>query len=220
MHISNYKIAKFIDHTLLIPNIVLEDIRKICLDAMEYNFAGVCVNPIWIKEVSRMLSNSNVLPITVIGFPLGATTTNVKVFETQEAIQAGAMEIDMVINISALIENNLEIVKNDIYKVVQAAAGKPVKAIIETSLLSNRQKIIACKLAQEAGASFIKTSTGFSVSGAKIEDIKLIRHTIGDLMGIKASGGIRTRKDAANMLEAGANRIGSSASVFICETNE
>lgn len=205
---------------MLIPNIVLEDIRKICLDAMEYNFAGVCVNPIWIKEVSRMLSNSNVLPITVIGFPLGATTTNVKVFETQEAIQAGAMEIDMVINISALIENNLEIVKNDIYKVVQAAAGKPVKAIIETSLLSNRQKIIACKLAQEAGASFIKTSTGFSVSGAKIEDIKLIRHTIGDLMGIKASGGIRTRKDAANMLEAGANRIGSSASVFICETNE
>lgn len=205
---------------MLIPNIVLEDIRKICLDAMEYNFAGVCVNPIWIKEVSRMLSNSNVLPITVIGFPLGATTTNVKVFETQEAIQAGAMEIDMVINISALIENNLEIVKNDIYKVVQAAAGKPVKAIIETSLLSNRQKIIACQLAQEAGASFIKTSTGFSVSGAKIEDIKLIRHTIGDLMGIKASGGIRTRKDAANMLEAGANRIGSSASVFICETNE
>lgn len=220
MHISTHKIAKTIDHTLIAPWITSEEIEKACKDAKEYGFFSVCVNSIWINKISVLLSGSGVLPITVIGFPLGSVTTAVKVFETQEAIRLGALEIDMVMNIGALLEGNFEIVFNDIQEVVQAASGNIVKVIIETSLLKKKQKETACRLAKEAGANFIKTSTGFSKSGANTEDIRLIRQTIGDSMLIKASGGIRTRKDAISMLEAGADRIGTSASIFICENNE
>ncbi len=212
------ELARMIDHTILKPEAKGEDIKKICDEALEYNFASVCVNPTRVKEAYEILKGSEVKVCTVIGFPLGATTTNTKVFETKDAIANGATEVDMVINIGRLKDKDYDFVKEDIKSVVEAAKGKALtKVIIETCLLTDEEKVIACKLAKEAGADFVKTSTGFSTGGATKEDIKLMRETVGPDLGVKASGGVRSLKDAEDMIENGATRIGASASIAICE---
>lgn len=212
------QLAKMIDHTILKPEATKKEIEKLCNEALEYNFASVCVNPTRVKEVYEILKDSDVKVCTVIGFPLGATTTNVKVFETKDAIENGATEVDMVINIGRLKEKDYDFVKEDIKGVVDAAKGKALtKVIIETCLLTDEEKVVACKLAKEAGADFVKTSTGFSTGGALKEDIKLMRETVGPELGVKASGGVRTLEDAEAMIENGATRIGASASIKICE---
>ncbi len=211
-------LAKYIDHTLLKPESTREDIRRICEEAKQYNTASVCVNPFWIGFVAEQLKGTDIKPCCVIGFPLGATLPEVKAFETAAAIRDGAKEVDMVINVGALRGAEFETVYEDIKAVVDAAAGKAlVKVIIETCLLTDEQKVLACKLAKQAGADFVKTSTGFSTSGAKVEDIRLMRETVGPEMGVKASGGVRTKADAEAMIEAGATRIGASSSKKIIE---
>ncbi len=215
------ELAKMIDHTLLKPEATSEGIKKLCEEAVKYNFASVCVNPGRVKEAYEIVKNSEVKVCTVIGFPLGATTTEVKVFETKDAIQNGATEVDMVINVGRLKDKDYDFVKEDIKAVVEAAKGKALtKVIIETCLLTDEEKVIACKLSKEAGADFVKTSTGFSTGGATGEDIKLMRETVGENMGVKASGGVRSLKDALVMIENGATRIGASASIAICEGTE
>ena len=212
------ELARMIDHTILKPEAKGEDVKKICDEALEYKFASVCVNPTRVKEAYEILKGSEVKVCTVIGFPLGATTTNTKVFETKDAIANGATEVDMVINIGRLKDKDYDFVKEDIKSVVEAAKGKALtKVIIETCLLTDEEKVIACKLAKEAGADFVKTSTGFSTGGATGEDIKLMRETVGPDLGVKASGGVRSLKDAEDMIENGATRIGASASIAICE---
>lgn len=212
------ELARMIDHTILKPEAKGEDVKKICDEALEYKFASVCVNPTRVKEAYEILKGSEVKVCTVIGFPLGATTTNTKVFETKDAIENGATEVDMVINIGRLKDKDYDFVKEDIKSVVEAAKGKALtKVIIETCLLTDEEKVIACKLAKEAGADFVKTSTGFSTGGATKEDIKLMRETVGPDLGVKASGGVRSLKDAEDMIENGATRIGASASIAICE---
>ena len=212
------ELARMIDHTILKPEAKGEDVKKICDEALEYKFASVCVNPTRVKEAYEILKGSEVKVCTVIGFPLGATTTNTKVFETKDAIANGATEVDMVINIGRLKDKDYDFVKEDIKSVVEAAKGKALtKVIIETCLLTDEEKVIACKLAKEAGADFVKTSTGFSTGGATKEDIKLMRETVGSDLGVKASGGVRSLKDAEDMIENGATRIGASASIAICE---
>lgn len=212
------QLAKMIDHTNLKPEATSKEIKKLCEEALQYNFASVCVNPTRVKEAYEMLKDSEVKVCTVIGFPLGATTTKVKVFETKDAIENGATEVDMVINIGRLKEKDYDFVKQDIKSVVDAAKGKALtKVIIETCLLTDEEKVVACKLAKEAGADFVKTSTGFSTGGALKEDIKLMRETVGQELGVKASGGVRTLEDAKAMIENGATRIGASASIKICE---
>lgn len=214
-------IAKIIDHTILKPEASEEAVKRICEEALKYKFASVCVNPTNVELVAEILKNSEVKVCTVIGFPLGANTTEVKVFETEDAIKRGAQEVDMVINIGKLKSGHFEYVRNDIKAVVNAAKGKALtKVIIETCLLNNEEKILACKLAKEAGADFVKTSTGFSSGGATPEDVKLMRDTVGMDMGVKASGGVRNRTDAENVIKAGASRIGASASVAICTNQE
>lgn len=211
-------IAILIDHTILKPEATKDEVKQLCAEAIQYNFASVCVNPSMVKLASIALEGTEVDVCTVIGFPLGATTSEVKAFETKNAIENGATEVDMVINIGKLKDNDIKYVKNDIIAVVEAAKGKALtKVIIETSLLTNEEKVIACKLAKEAGADFVKTSTGFSTGGATAEDIKLMRETVGSEMGVKASGGVRTREDAIKMINSGATRIGASASIAICE---
>ncbi|KAJ53374.1 deoxyribose-phosphate aldolase [Clostridium tetanomorphum] len=212
------ELAAMIDHTLLKPEADLSSIKRICEEALKYNFASVCINPCNVKVASDILNGSKVKVCTVIGFPLGATTTAVKVFEAEEAVKNGAEEVDMVINIGRLKDKDYEYVKNDIKSVVQTVKGKAlIKVIIETCLLSNEEKVIICKIAKEAGADYVKTSTGFSTGGATISDIKLMRDTVGNDMGVKASGGVRTYEDSLSMIEAGATRIGASASIQICE---
>jgi len=212
------EMAKFIDHTLLKPEATEEQITVICKEALENKFASVCINPSQVVLCSKLLKNSGVKVCTVIGFPLGATTTAVKAFEAEEAIKNGAEEVDMVINIGKLKEKEYNYVKNEIMAIVKVAKGKALtKVIIETCLLTDEEKVIACKLAKEAGADFVKTSTGFSTGGATAADIKLMRETVGTELGVKASGGVRTRKDALAMIEAGASRIGASASIAICK---
>ncbi|SJZ78512.1 deoxyribose-phosphate aldolase [Garciella nitratireducens] len=209
-------IARYIDHTLLKPEVSKQQIEKLCQEAKEYGFYSVCVNPIWVKEAANQLKNSNVKVCTVIGFPLGATTSEVKAFETQNAIDNGASEVDMVIAIGKLKAGEYTAVQQDISAVVNAAKGKAlVKVIIETCLLTDQEKVKACQLAVEAGADYVKTSTGFSTGGAKIEDIRIMRKTVGNDIGVKASGGIRDRETALKMIEAGASRIGASASIAI-----
>lgn len=208
-------IAKYIDHTLLKPNATKEDIVKLCKEAIEHKFKGVCVNSFYIPLIAELLEGEEPIPISVVGFPFGATLSSSKAFEAKEAVSAGAEEIDMVINIGALKEKQYNLVYDDICAVVSECKPCPVKVIIETCFLEKDEKIIACALAKVAGASFIKTSTGFGEGGAKIEDIALIRSIVGDNMQIKASGGIRTYQDALKMIEAGAKRIGSSNSVNI-----
>lgn len=210
------ELEKYIDHTLLRADAKTDEIRKLCAEAKEYGFFSVCVNPCFVEFCSRELQGSDVKVCTVIGFPLGASTSKVKAFETADAVERGAEEIDMVINISALKEGDEDLVRRDIEAVVAAAKGKAlVKVIIETCLLTEEEKIRACILAKKAGADYVKTSTGFGSGGAIAEDIRLMRETVGQEMGVKASGGVRTTQDAQKMIESGASRIGASASVAI-----
>ena len=212
------ELAKYIDHTLLKPESTRADIARVCEEAMHYNTASVCVNPCWIGFVAEQLKGTDIKPCCVIGFPLGATLPEVKAYETAAAIRDGAKEVDMVINVGALRGAEFETVYEDIKAVVDAAAGKAlVKVIIETCLLTDEEKVIACKLAKQAGADYVKTSTGFSTGGAKVEDIRLMRETVGPEMGVKASGGVRTKADAEAMIAAGATRIGASSSKKIIE---
>jgi len=209
-------IAKYIDHTILKPETQKEEIRKICDEAKEHGFFSVCVNGANVAFAYDQLKGSNVKVAAVVGFPLGAMTAEAKAFETNNVIEKGAAEIDMVINIGALKEGNEEEVLNDIKAVVDAAGTRAiVKVIIETCLLNKEEKILACNLAKKAGAHFVKTSTGFSTGGATVEDIKLMRETVGPEIGVKASGGVRDLETAKSMIEAGATRIGASSSVSI-----
>lgn len=210
--------SKMIDHTLLKPDAREEQVNKIIEEALKYEFASVCVNPTWVKFAAEKLKNSKVAVCTVIGFPLGAGTTNTKVFEAKDAILNGADEIDMVINIGALKDKKDDFVEKEISEVVKTARGKAlVKVIIETCLLSDEEKVRACRLAVNAGADFVKTSTGFSTGGATAEDVKLMRKTVGEGTGVKASGGIHSKAEMDTMIKAGANRIGASAGVKIME---
>jgi len=210
------EIAKYIDHTLLKADATKSQIETLCNEAKEYGFFSVCVNPTWVPFAANILEGSDVKVCTVIGFPLGATTSETKAFETVNAIHNGAKEVDMVINIGALKSGDLDAVKNDIEAVVNAAKGQAlVKVIIETSLLTDDEKKTACRLAVEAGADYVKTSTGFSTGGATAADIQLMRKTVGPEIGVKASGGVRTAADAKAMIEAGASRIGASSGVAI-----
>ena len=209
--------AKFIDHTQLKPESTREQIDKIINEAKEYGFKSICVNPTHVKYSAEQLKGTDVLVCTVIGFPLGASTKEVKAFETKNAIENGASEIDMVINIGALKDGRLDEVKDDIDSVVKASNGKTVKVIIETVLLSDEEKVTACKIAKEAGADFVKTSTGFAGGGATASDVKLMKDTVGEALEVKASGGVRNLEDFNNMLEAGATRIGASAGVQIIQ---
>ena len=212
------ELAKMIDHTILKPEATEKEVEKLCKEALEYNFASVCINPSMVEKAAEMLKGSDVKVCTVIGFPLGATTTEVKAFETEDVIKKGATEVDMVINVGKLKEGNLTYVKKDIEAVVNSAKGKALtKVIIETCLLTDEEKVTACKLSKEAGADFVKTSTGFSTGGATAKDIKLMRETVGEELGVKASGGVRSLEDAELMIENGASRIGASASIAICE---
>lgn len=214
----NKDYAAFIDHTLLKAETTEQEIVTLCDEAREYSFASVCVNPTWVKTASEQLKGSPVKTCTVIGFPLGATTSEVKRYETENAIANGATEIDMVVNIGALRSGQDKLVKEDIEAVVKAAQGKAlVKVIIETSLLTDDEKRKACELAKEAGADFVKTSTGFSTGGATAEDVKLMRGVVGPEMGVKASGGVRSFDDMKRMIEAGATRIGASSGVQIMQ---
>lgn len=211
-------IASYIDHTLLKAEATKEQIVQICKEAAQYNFASVCVNPAWVATAAKELADSTVKVCTVIGFPLGASTSETKAFETKDAIAKGAGEIDMVINIGALKSGDTELVKNDIAAVVEAAKGKAiVKVIIETSLLTDEEKVTASRLTKEAGADFVKTSTGFSTGGATVADVKLMRETVGPDLGVKASGGVRSLEDLEAMVEAGATRIGASSGVKIMQ---
>lgn len=216
MKMESKQLAAMIDHTVLKPNAKEEDIRKLCEEAIEYGFATVCVNPCYVPMAKHLLQDSNVGITTVIGFPLGANTITTKTSEAQEAIENGAAEVDMVINIGALKDKKYDYVRDEINAVVHTVDKKAVvKVIIETFLLTDEEKEKACLLAKEAGADFVKTSTGFSGGGATKEDIELMRRTVGDTMGVKASGGVRTRQDAEALAKAGATRIGASASVAI-----
>ncbi|HNR05615.1 MAG TPA: deoxyribose-phosphate aldolase [Bacillota bacterium] len=213
---NKFELARYIDHTLLKPDAKEGDIIKLCKEALEYKFASVCVNASYVKLAYSFLQGTEVRVCTVAGFPLGATTKEAKAFEASQAIENGAAEIDMVINIGALKSGKLDAVKEDIREVAGVCKDKALlKVIIETCLLTDEEKVTACLLSMEAGADFVKTSTGFSVGGATAEDIKLMRRTIGPDMGVKASGGIRNLESALKMIEAGASRIGASASVSI-----
>ncbi|MGA2268705.1 MAG: deoxyribose-phosphate aldolase [Bryobacteraceae bacterium] len=212
-------IASLIDHTILKPEATRADLVKVCREARQYNFASVCVNPYWVPLVRSELAGSPVKICTVVGFPLGATSTEAKVAETAVAVRDGAQEIDMVINIGALRSGDHETVKSDVRQVVKTAhqAGAIVKVILETALLDDNQKAVACTLSKLAGADFVKTSTGFGPSGATAHDVALMRSVVGPEMGVKAAGGIRTLADLQAMTAAGATRIGASASIKIVE---
>ncbi|MBE1445275.1 deoxyribose-phosphate aldolase [Paenibacillus sp. OAS669] len=211
-------LAGMIDHTLLRADATRAEITKLTEEAKKYKFASVCVNPGWVAYAAEQLSGTEVKVCTVIGFPLGATTSAAKAYEVKDAIANGATEVDMVINIGALKDQNNELVEKDIKAVVDAAAGKAlVKVIIETCLLTDEEKVRVCQLAVKAGADFVKTSTGFSTGGATPEDVALMRKTVGEQVGVKASGGVRSLEDMKKMIEAGANRIGASSGVKIME---
>jgi deoxyribose-phosphate aldolase len=215
----DHSIASLIDHTLLKPEATAADIRKVCEEARKYGFASVCINPYWVPVVAHELAGSAVKVCSVVGFPLGASATSSKVDETQIAVKDGAHEIDMVLNIGELRAGNHRVVEDDIRAVVSAAhaTGAIVKVILETCLLDESQKIAACRLAKNAQADFVKTSTGFNTGGATVDDVTLMRRTVGPEMGVKASGGVRTLEDLQKMVAAGATRIGASSSVKIIE---
>lgn len=210
-------IASMIDHTLLKADATKKDIKKVCDEAKKYNFKSVCVNSAYTKFVYQQLEGTEIDVCTVVGFPLGAMDTDSKAFETKRAIELGSNEIDMVINVGALKDKDYEFVLNDIKSVVNAADKALVKVILETCLLTKEEIVKACELSKKAGADFVKTSTGFSTGGATVEDISLMRKTVGADMGVKASGGVRTRKDAETVITAGANRIGASTSIAIVQ---
>ncbi len=219
MKITKTKLAGLIDHTLLNPTATREEIIALCGEAREYGFAAVCINPFWVPVAAEQLSGSAVAVCTVIGFPLGATATAAKACEAGQAVQSGALEVDMVLNIGALLDGDTDMVVKDIRAVVEASRvhnpAAITKVIIETCYLNREQKILACRLASRAGAGFVKTSTGFGPEGAAVEDVALLRATVGPVMGVKASGGIKTAGHALAMLQAGASRIGASAGVQI-----
>lgn len=218
-HTDLAAIARIIDHTLLRADATHDDIAKLCREARQYNFASVCINPYWVPLASAELKGSPVKVCTVVGFPLGATSTEAKVAETEAALRAGAQEIDMVQNVGALRSGDHDAVRRDIAAVAEAAhrGGAIVKVILETALLDDNQKVLACKLAKMANADFVKTSTGFGPAGATMHDVELMRSAVGPEMGVKASGGIRTLDDVKKMVDAGATRIGASAGVKIVE---
>lgn len=213
------ELPRLFDHTLLKPDATPAQIQKLCEEALQYEFATVCVNPVNVPQAAGILLRSSVKVCTVVGFPLGATLTDAKVYETQKSIDAGAREIDMVINIGALIAGLDDLVETDIRKVVEASHAQNAicKVILETVLLDREQKIRACNLVKSAGADFVKTSTGFASGGATVEDVSLMRAVAGPKMGVKAAGGIRTYEDVKKMVAAGATRLGSSSSVKILE---
>ena len=211
------QLAGYFDHTLLKPAASAEEVQKLCEEAIEYGFYSVCVNPIHVQLVKSMLTATPVKVCSVVGFPLGANTSEIKAQETARAVADGADEIDMVINVGALKEGGFGQVVHDIEGVVAAAGGRVVKVIIETCLLTEEDKVTACRLAQAAGAHFVKTSTGFAGGGATEEDVALIRRTVGESMQVKASGGIKTLDDAKRMIAAGADRLGASAGVSILQ---
>jgi deoxyribose-phosphate aldolase len=210
-------IASYIDHTLLKPEASEADVLKVCTEAVEYKFKSVCVNPVWVKTVTKALKGSGVLTCSVIGFPLGATPSDVKAFEARGAVLDGADEIDMVINMASARANDKGALVDDIRAVSEVVhAGEALlKVIIETSMLTDEQKVIACEAAVEAGADFVKTSTGFNGGGATVEDVALMRKTVGPELGVKASGGVRSLADAQAMIAAGATRIGASSGIAI-----
>ena len=208
-------LAGYIDHTLLKPEATEADILRLCREAIYYRFKTVCVNPAYVRTACAAMQGSPVGVCTVIGFPLGATTTAVKAFEAAEAVAGGAAEIDMVINVGMLKSGHADYVKAEVAAVVEAAAGRTVKVILETGLLSEAEKLLACRLAREGGAHFVKTSTGFCPGGATVSDVRLLREAVGPAMGVKASGGVRTREAALALLAAGATRIGTSSGIAI-----
>lgn len=212
-------LAHMIDHTVLKPDATQDEIAQLCYEARQHGFASVCVNPGYVNLCAELLKGSGVDVCTVVGFPLGATSTDAKVFESQKAIRDGATELDMVINVGALKSRDYEVVEQDIASVARAchAAGAILKVIIEAALLTDEEKVIACQLAKVAGADFVKTSTGFGPGGATAEDVLLMRRVVGPDIGVKAAGGIRTYEDAQKMIAAGATRIGASASVKIIQ---
>lgn len=210
-------LAKYIDHTLLKPEASAEDIDELCAEAREYKFASVCINPTWVKRAADSLRGTEVVTCTVIGFPLGASTTAIKAMEARRALREGAREVDMVLNVGALKSGNYEQVREDIAQVAEAAheVGGLCKVILETALLTDEEKVVASSLARDAKADFVKTSTGFGSGGATVYDVALMRETVGPDMGVKASGGVRTLEDVEDMIAAGASRIGASAGVQI-----
>lgn len=212
-------LSTMIDHTLLKPDATPDQIAQLCFEARKYGFASVCINPTWVSLCAELLKGSPVKVCSVIGFPLGATASEVKAFETQNAISYGATEIDMVINVGALKARDLELVAKDIRGVVNVAhaQGAIVKVILEAVLLTDEEKTIACMISKEAGADFVKTSTGFASGGATVHDVALMRRVVGPEMGVKAAGGVRTYEDAESMIKAGATRIGASAGVKIIQ---
>lgn len=209
------KLNKFIDHTLLKANATIDDIKRLCQEAIEYDFKSVCVNPYFVKPVKEFLQGSDVLVCTVVGFPLGANTIKTKVFETLDAVANGVDEVDMVINISKVKEGDFEYIKQEISEVVEAAKGKTVKVIIETCYLTDEEKRLACEAAKQAKAHFVKTSTGFGTGGATVEDVKLMYGVVAPELEVKASGGVRTKEDLDQMVAAGATRIGTSSGVAL-----
>ena len=211
------KINQYIDHTLLKPESRQDQIDKLIREAKTYNFASVCINPTWVSYAAKALEGTDIKVCTVIGFPLGATTSAVKAFETKDAISHGADEVDMVINIGQAKSGHFAFVEEDIRAVVEASGDKLVKVIIETCLLTDKEKIKACQAAVAAGADFVKTSTGFSTAGARLDDVRLMRQTVGPDVGVKAAGGTRSLEDAQAFIKAGATRIGTSAGVTIME---
>ena len=221
--IAKKRLAKLIDHTLLKPDATEDDITRLCKEAKKYGFWSVCVNPAYVSLATKILRGSNVKVCSVVGFPLGANVSEVKAFEAEKAINDGASEIDMVINIGGLKSHDYELVERDIHKVVERAKALRkdtiVKVIIETGLLTEDEKVLACRLVKEAGADFVKTSTGLNSSGATIHDVKLLRKTVGPNFGVKASGGIKTYRNAIELVKAGANRIGTSSGVAIIGEN-
>jgi deoxyribose-phosphate aldolase len=215
-------VAKYIDHTLLKPEATADEIDVLCDEAMEFGFASVCVNPTWVKRAADRLRGSDAVTCSVIGFPLGASTPEIKAMEARRALRDGAREVDMVLNVGALKSGDLELVRTDIEKVVDSAheAGAIVKVILETSKLTDEEKVIASALAKQAKADYVKTSTGFGGGGATVYDVALMRETVGPEMGIKASGGVHTAEEAEDMIAAGATRIGASAGVQIVGGSE
>ena len=211
-------INRLIDHTILKPEASIDDIRKLCIEAKEYNFYSVCVNSAYVNVAYNFLLHSDVKVCSVVGFPLGAMIKEAKAYEAKFAVDSGAEEIDMVINIGLLKSGKIDLFERDIKKVREACKASVLKVIIETCLLDDKEKILACKIAKEYGADFVKTSTGFSTGGATEHDIELMRKTVGDKMGVKASGGIKTYEDAIKMINAGANRLGTSSGIAIMKS--
>lgn len=213
---ENSNFSNLIDHTLLKQDATQDQIKNLCKEALEYKFASVCVNPSYVPLAAELLKNSSVKVCCVIGFPLGATTTKTKVFETKEVIENGAQEVDMVINVGALKSGNWDYVRNDIEAVVIAADSRAlIKVILETCLLNDDEKVKACLICKEVGVDFVKTSTGFSSGGATVEDVKLMRKLVGECVGVKASGGVKDYASASAMIEAGATRLGTSSGIAI-----